>query len=278
MSAHSDARAVRLPIRARIAALLGIGLLAAFALGSQVAGAVSGNGGTSSATQSSSDSDSSSASSSPSDCTAAVVITSVSITLSAGEVVVSFQHTGQGCPNATAAAVHVHQNLVASPHAGSDANHQWNKDYLIGPDSDSSVRFPLLAAADGKCFVQVDVHAGSIRKGSFFPTATCESSVPPTSAPASSSAPESSSAPVSSSAPESSSVAASSASSSSGPSSPATVPAFNSSVAAIVVGDTSFPSQSGLASTGVRAGAPLALAVLLIAFGLLLNRAARRRH
>jgi hypothetical protein len=46
----------------------------------------------------------------------------------------------------------------------------------------------------------------------------------------------------------------------------------------VVVGEVSTPTQSGLASTGVRAGVPLALAALLIGLGITLSRTARRRR
>ena len=292
MNRHSANPAVRLSGRGKVAALFGVGLLAV--LGTQAAradsatlpGAASGTSSSAGSSSSAGGTATGTATTSQS-CPSTVQISSVSIALQGDTVVVRIQHTGQGCPDATPATLHAHQNLLASPHAGSNPDHQWNKDYSVGSDFADSIRFELLAAADGDCFVQVDVHAGSIRHGSFFPTGPCESS----SAPASSTAPESSSAPASSSAPESSTAAESSSavpSSSSAESSiagssatrsSATVPAFSSSVAAVVIGDTSTPLQSGLlASTGVRAGVPLGLAVLLIGFGTVLSRTARRRR
>jgi len=260
--------------------IFGIGLL--IALGGQAAraGATSGAPVASSSDSSSSSESSSASANSSSACPASVQFSSVSIALQGSTVVVTVQHTGLECPDATASTLHAHQNLLSSPHAGSDANHQWNQDYLIGPGTGTTIEFPLLAAADGKCFVQVDVHAGTIRTGKFYPTSTCESTSPSssTSASSSTSPPESSSAPASSSAPESSSAAPSSSSASSSiqPTSTTSVPTASSSIAPIVIGQTSSPS--GLASTGVRAGVPAALALLLIGSGLALTRGARRRR
>jgi len=268
-----------------ILAVLVTGLLAAvtglfLVLTGSPAGAVSGSASTSN------DTSTDSASASPS-CGAVVVITSVTISpaLSGGDVVVTIEHTGQDCPGAAPATLHVHQNLLASPQAGSNADHQWNKDFLIGPDSGNTVTFPLMESADGLCFVQVDVHAGSIAKGRFFPTATCtsaSSSAPESSsAPASSSAPESSSAPASSSASESSSAPATSSApeSSSVAASSSSVPPESSGVAnesttAAVAGVSSGP----LASTGALVSVPLLLAALMIGFGYALTRSARRRR
>jgi hypothetical protein len=302
MNRHSADPAVRLSCRGRIAALFGVGLLALLGTHAARADSATLRGATTGASSSaaSSGTGSSDTASTSQSCPTAVQISSVSIALQGDTVVVSIQHTGQGCPNATPATLHAHQNLLASPHAGSNPDHQWNKDYSVGPDFGNTVQFGLLAAADGDCFVQVDVHAGSIRRGSFFPTGPCESSTASesssapasstaaesSSAPASSTAAESSSAPESSTAPESSSGAPSSSSAaessiagSSAVQSSATVPAFSSSVAAFVIGNTSTPSQSGLlASTGVRTGVPLALALLLIGFGTVLSRTARRRR
>jgi hypothetical protein len=191
-------------------------------------------------------------------------------------VVVTIEHTGQDCPGAAPGTLHVHQNLLASPQAGSNADHQWNKDFQIGPDFGTTVTFPLMDSADGLCFVQVDVHAGDIAKGRFFPTATCtsasSSASESSSAPASSSAPESSSAPASSSAPESSSVAASSSTVSS--SAPESSGVANESTSAPVAGASSGP----LASTGALVSVPLLLAALMIGFGYVLTRSARRRR
>jgi hypothetical protein len=266
-------------VAALVAAVAGLFLV----LTGSPAGAVSGSSSTSN------DTSTDSASPSPS-CGAVVVITSVSISpaLSGGDVVVTIEHTGQDCPGAAPATLHVHQNLLASPQAGSNADHQWNKDFQIGPDFGTTVTFPLMDSADGLCFVQVDVHAGSIAKGRFFPTATCtsasssapESSSAPasssapesSSAPASSSAPESSSAPASSSVPESSSVAASSSTVSS--SAPESSGVANESTTAPVAGASSGP----LASTGALVSVPLLLAALMIGFGYALTRSARRRR
>ncbi|HEU5268917.1 MAG TPA: hypothetical protein VFU36_03265 [Jatrophihabitans sp.] len=285
---HATRPSVRLRVGRSFVAILLSGFIAAvtglfLALGNAPAGAVgattttgsdtqSSSASVSSSSQSSSASESSSAprtsvsesSSAPhssstsqsASCGAAVQITSVHIspTLSDGNVVITIAHTGQGCPNATPATLHVHQDLLASPHAGSNPQHQSNQNFQIGPDFGDTVTVPLLTSVDDLCFVQVDVHAGSIHHGRFFPTTTC-GSVSPT---------ESSSAPSSSSAPASSSVAAESSS------------LASSEVAAVA---TTAPGPTGpLASTGVLVSVPVLLALALIAAGFLLNRAARQRR
>ena len=119
----------------------------------------------------------------PSSCSGATVqISNVDFKVVGGDVVVTFSHTHTGC----AATLHVHENLVASPKAGSDPNHQLNQDFSIGPDGPTSVSVPLLASADNKCFVQVDVHFNVNQStGGFVPTATCTtpSSSPPSTSP-----------------------------------------------------------------------------------------------
>ena len=119
----------------------------------------------------------------PSSCSGATVqISNVDFKVVGGDVVVTFSHTHTGCP----ATLHVHENLVASPKAGSDPNHQLNQDFSIGPDGPTSVSVPLLASADNKCFVQVDVHFNVDQStGGFVPTATCTtpSSSPPSTSP-----------------------------------------------------------------------------------------------
>ena len=219
----------------------------------------SSSAASSSASSSSASSSSASGSKSPSGsptqgCPAAVQITSVHIspTLSGGNVVITISHTGQGCPNATPATLHVHQDLLASPHAGSNPQHQSNQDFSIGPNFGDTVTVALLASVDDLCFVQVDVHAGSIHHGRFFPTVTCGSTSPSESSSASSSVPASSSV-----AAESSSLA-------------------TSEVAAVA---TTAPGPTGsLASTGVLVSVPVLLAIVLIVAGFLLNRAARQRR
>jgi hypothetical protein len=115
-------------------------------------------------------------SASPSSCSGTTVqISNVDFKVVGGDVVVTFSHTSTGC----SAVLHVHENLVASPKAGSDPNHQLNKDFSIGPDGPTSVSVPLLAPADNKCFVQVDVHYNEDQStGGFVPTATCPSTSP----------------------------------------------------------------------------------------------------
>ena len=115
-------------------------------------------------------------STSPSSCSGPTVqISNVDFKVVGGDVVVTFSHTSTGCP----AILHVHENLVPSPKAGSDPNHQLNKDFSIGPDGPTSVSVPLLAPADNKCFVQVDVHYNKDQStGGFVPTATCPSTSP----------------------------------------------------------------------------------------------------
>jgi len=115
-------------------------------------------------------------STSPSSCSGPTVqISNVDFKVVGGDVVVTFSHTSTGCP----AILHVHENLVPSPKAGSDPNHQLNKDFSIGPDGPTSVSVPLLAPADNKCFVQVDVHYNKDQStGGFVPTATCLSTSP----------------------------------------------------------------------------------------------------
>ena len=119
----------------------------------------------------------------PPSCSGTTVqISNVDFKVVGGDVVVTFSHTHTGC----AATLHVHENLVASPKAGSDPNHQLNQDFSIGPDGPTSVSVPLLASADNKCFVQVDVHFNVDQStGGFVPTATCTtpSSSPPSTSP-----------------------------------------------------------------------------------------------
>ena len=114
-------------------------------------------------------------SSAANDCPSAVQIVVDSITVSGSTVTVSFTHTGSECPDATSSVLHVHENLLSTPHSGSDAVHQLNRDFDITPGFADSVSLPLLEAVDGKCFVQIDVHASGVNHGQFFPTATCPS-------------------------------------------------------------------------------------------------------
>ena len=113
-----------------------------------------------------------------SSCPATVAIVLGSISVSGNQVTVSFTHTGTECPDAASSVLHVHENLLSTPHAGSDPVHQSNRDFTIGPDSANSVTVALLDGVEGKCFVQVDVHAGGVNRGQFFPTETCPSASP----------------------------------------------------------------------------------------------------
>jgi hypothetical protein len=179
-----------------------------------------------------------------------------SITVAGNQVTISFTHTGPECPDASPSVLHVHENLLRAPHAGSDPV-QLNKDFNIGPGSGNSVTVPLLDAVDGKCFVQVDAHASGVNRGQFFPTATCPSS-------------------------------SSSASESSSPSqvvNPPSPPAGPSSTNRVVVPPASSPAplanQGGpvLASTGARAVNPLVIgASLLLAGAMLLAAGAPGRR
>lgn len=148
----------------------------------------------SAAPSASSGSDASSGGSVASACPDQVQITLGRMSVSGGMVTISFSHNAHNCPAARPARLHIHQNLVSAPQAGSDPEHQWNADLDIGPSHGDGVTVPLLASADGKCFVQVDAHtAGQSPRGKFFPTTTCSSATP--SSPASSSPVPSSTAP-----------------------------------------------------------------------------------
>jgi hypothetical protein len=207
----------------------------------------------------------------PGKCPDTVTITFVSIDAaldSSGNVVVHIRHTGHSCPDAKPATLHIHENLLSTPQAGSDPAHQSNTDFSVGPQFGDSVSVPLLSAVEGECFVQVDAHAGDIHRGRFFPTATCsetspsESSRPPTT-PASSTVPATSTVPVTT--PVSSSVEASSSSRS--------LPTSSSAVAAA-------RTSQQLASTGPHTVGVAGLAALLLGSGSWLLQAARRprRH
>jgi LPXTG-motif cell wall-anchored protein len=113
-------------------------------------------------------------------CPAQVQIVLTSISVSGNTVLVSFTHTGGECPDATSSVLHVHENLVRTAHAGSDPV-QLNRDFAVTPGFANSVTVPLLDAIEGKCFVQVDVHANGAAHGQFFPTASCPSTTPSTS-------------------------------------------------------------------------------------------------
>ncbi|HEX4727921.1 MAG TPA: hypothetical protein VH298_08990 [Jatrophihabitans sp.] len=162
----------------------------------------------------------------------------------------SFTHTGIDCPDAAPSVLHLHENLLSTPHAGSDPI-QLNRDFDIAPDSADSVTVPLLDGVEGKCFVQVDVHAGGVNRGQFFPTATCPSATP------------------------SQSVSPSQSTSPSQVVNPPTPPA-SSTPAKVVVPPVSSPTSLAqqdvpvLASTGVKAQNPLVLGGSLLLAGAML--------
>jgi LPXTG-motif cell wall-anchored protein len=147
-------------------------------IATQTSSAVSAT--TSSATAASSTTASTSTPSPTAVCPAQVQIVLTSISVSGDTVLVSFTHTGVECPDATSSVLHVHENLVRTAHAGSDPV-QSNRDFAVTPSFGNSVTVPLLEAVEGKCFVQVDVHANGAAHGQFFPTATCPSTTPSTS-------------------------------------------------------------------------------------------------
>jgi hypothetical protein len=199
-------------------------------------------------------------SSAPATCPEQVRITLGRMTVSGGMVSIAFSHNAHHCPSARPARLHLHQNLLTAPRAGSDPVHQWNSDLAIGPSHADGVTVPLLESADGKCFVQVDAHASGHTRGQFFPTVKCSSATPSSIAPTFT-APESSS-PAQSFLPESTSRATA-----------------TRSVVAIARYNASPPAGS-LASTGSRPVAPLILAALLLLGGAWLVSWGRRprRH
>jgi hypothetical protein len=94
---------------------------------------------------------------------------------------VTVQYTIVGCVGTD--RLHIHENLVPGPQAGSDPIHQVNFDFDIGKDSPTQQTVPLLDSAAGKCWVQVDYSTARERKGFFVPTVNCPtpSSSPPPS-------------------------------------------------------------------------------------------------
>jgi hypothetical protein len=191
-------------------------------------------------------------SSAANNCPATVVIVLSSITVSGGQVTVSFSHTGTECPDAAPSVLHVHENLLSAPHAGSDPVHQLNQNFNIGPDFGDSVTVPLLDAVEGKCFVQVDAHASGVNRGQFFPTATC-----PSSSPSQSVSPSQSTSPSQVVNP---------------PSPPAGPSSSSKAVVPPVSSPTALTNQEGpvLASTGVKAQNPLLLGASLLLAGAML--------
>jgi hypothetical protein len=303
----TTSKLARSPIVHRSGAILATAFL--LAAGAQQAGAApstSGSGGSSeggtaaatagqSAGTASTSSSSSKATTGGSACPAQVQITFGPMSVSGGMVTISFSQNAHGCASAQPARLHIHQNLLSAPRAGSDPEHQWNTDLDIGPSHGDSVTVPLLESADGKCFVQVDAHASGHSRGQFFPTATCTSatpSSPASSSPAPSSTPPSSTA---SSSTASSSVAASSTartssapgSSSAAPSttSQSLLPASTSRAATThsyfpVAQVAQSPSGGALASTGSRTVLPVGIGAVFAIVGAWLVSASRRprRH
>ncbi len=294
--------------RHRSAALLAAGLLVA--AGSQRAAAAAspaGSGAPGNATASTSTTASGSVSASGSasgsstapgsgssapSCPARVRITLGPIAVSNGVVTISFTHTGHDCSSTRPTLLHVHQNLLVAPRAGSDPEHQRNDDFSIGGNHADQVTVPLLQAVAGKCFVQVDAHADGTARGQFFPTATCPSpseSSPSQSSPAPSTSTLSTSPAQSSSPPSSSAQPSSSVQTSTPPTStsmaPSTAQSFLSASATRASVGVSFvpvaqqgqpPSSGVLASTGVDPAVPVGLAVVLLATGAWLMHWARR--
>jgi len=189
----------------------------------------------------------------PNNCPSVVQIVLGSITVSGSTVTVSFTHTGTECPDATSSVLHVHENLLSTPNSGSDPVHQLNQDFDITPGFADSVSLPLLDAVEGKCFVQVDVHASGVNRGRFFPTATCPS--------------------------PSQSISASST-----PSqvvNPPTPPAATSSSRTVVppastpVAQVNAPTPPTLANTGSRSQNPLLIGISLLLAGSIMLAAGR---
>jgi LPXTG-motif cell wall-anchored protein len=150
--------------------------------------------------------------------------------------------------------LHVHENLLSTPHSGSDAI-QLNRDFDITPGFGDSVSLPLLDAVEGKCFVQIDVHASGVNHGQFFPTATCPSeSVSPSQSVSASSTPSQVVNPPTPPAATSSSRA---------------VPPASSPVALVN------PPPPVLANTGSRSQNPLLLGISLLLAGSVLLAAGR---
>jgi hypothetical protein len=220
-----------------------------------------------------------------------VVVDLQQVTVNGATATVSYTITG--CVGSD--RVHVHENLLAAPTAGSDPQHQANYNFDITVDSPTQQTVPLLDGIPGKCWIQFDYSTARERHGAFIRTPTCpsESSSPPSSSsppPSSSSAPSSSGAPspspVSTTPPVSSSSAA--ASTAVSPSS-ASAPANSSEVVAVGAGVA--PSQLGpIPQTGfdgtlpVRQSHPYAWmivvggALLLLGLADLVRRLPRRRR
>jgi len=211
----------------------------------------------SSSASNSSASSSSNASSSPAPaCPDQVSVILGRMSVAGGVVTISFTHDAQNCPVARPALLHVHQNLLTTPQAGSDPEHQSNADFQIGPSHPDFVTVPLLESADGKCFVQVDAHVSGSSRGQFFPTTTCSSSSSSSPAPSSTARTSTPPTPTSSAPSTSQSFESASASRSSGGQSSFSVAQQSSS-----------PPTGSLASTGYRTATPLGLAVALLLAG-----------
>jgi hypothetical protein len=235
-------------------------------------------------------------------CPDQVRITLGKVTVSGGMVTFSFTHNAHGCPSARPALLHLHQNLLSAPVAGSDPEHQWNADLSIGPNSAEGVTVPLLESADGKCFVQVDAHASGQTRGQFFPTTTCSSASPSSSASTSTAPSTTASTSTAPSTTASTSTAPSTtaststapsttASTSTAPSSSSAVPTRTSQsflpesssrtsapVTLVPAGQSS--SGGSLAATGSSVAAPVGVAagLLIAGAGLMIMSRRPRRH
>jgi hypothetical protein len=112
-----------------------------------------------------------------SSCDTPVTLSHLNAHVSGSTVTVSY--TIAGCTGTV--LLHIHQNLLTGPNAGSDSAHQSNADFPIGANSLTSQSVPLLAGVEGKCWVQVDYSTPTERHGIFTPTSGC--STPSSSTP-----------------------------------------------------------------------------------------------
>jgi hypothetical protein len=115
-------------------------------------------------------------------CNTALAVTLGGHSVAGSSVTVNYTITG--C--AGSVRLHIHQNLLAQPTAGSDPQHQSNVDFMITKDSATSQTVPLLAGVEGECFVQVDYSTPTQRKGFFVPTESCPAASSTSVAPSSS--------------------------------------------------------------------------------------------
>jgi hypothetical protein len=152
-------------------------------------------------------------------------------------------YTISGCVGSD--RLHIHQNLLASPTAGSDSEHQSNYNFDITVDSPTEQTVPLLDGVAGKCWIQFDYSTARERHGAFLRTPTCPTETP-TPPPTSSLPPSSSSAPSTSTVPSTHPVPSSSAATSTSvvPHSSQPAPQVTSSAVVPVVASVA-PSQIG---------------------------------